>query len=228
MTRKKVTNAVADEAEKHEIERRKAIADFNTQNMGKYWIDPDKVPTEDDIAAAKKDFEGELEAFQKRDYLVADKDNAVRVANFMKTFINRTIWKGQAFVGVARFNTQMTEFVEEFEKEPKDLVLDYNALMFVVYMFKEFSGVGLDDAMWFIDNNEEFVSIHDHIYDLANESELQKKKIENLQIRWQYLAQGYYLTILEDVDEENTAPDTEPDTEVGPNKEDKECECSSK
>ena len=96
--------------------------------------------------------------------------------------------------------------------------------MFVFYMFKEYSGVGLDDALWFVDNNEEFVAVHDHIYDLANESELQKKRIENLQMRWQYLAQGYYLTILENSDEDTldpaTAPQNECDCECGP-----ECDC---
>ena len=225
MVKKKSTKALANDAEKHEIERRKAIADFNTQNMGKYWIDPDKLPTEDDINLAKNEFEKALTDFQKKDYVVADKDNAVRVAEFMKTFINRTVWKGQTFVGVVRFNTQMTEFVKECEeKGAQDLILDYNALMFVFYMFKEYSGVGLDDALWFVDNNEEFVAVHDHIYDLANESELQKKRIENLQMRWQYLAQGYYLTILENSDEDTldpaTAPQNECDCECGP-----ECDC---
>ena len=63
MVKKKSTKALANEVEKHEIERRKAIADFNTQNMGKYWIDPDKLPTEDDINLAKEEFEKALADF---------------------------------------------------------------------------------------------------------------------------------------------------------------------
>ena len=38
-----------DQVAKLEEERRKAIAEFNVQNMGKFWIDPDKVPTDEDI-----------------------------------------------------------------------------------------------------------------------------------------------------------------------------------
>ena len=53
-TDKNEANAV-DQTAKLEEERRKAIAEFNVQNMGKYWIDPDKVPTSEDIEATLSD-----------------------------------------------------------------------------------------------------------------------------------------------------------------------------
>ena len=70
-----------------EEERRKAIAEFNTTNMGKYWIDPDRVPTDEDIKKAKATFEKATKDLQeKKDYVIADKTNALRVAKFMKNF----------------------------------------------------------------------------------------------------------------------------------------------
>ena len=53
----KNVNDAASQTARLEEERRKAIAEFNVQNMGKYWIDPDKVPTSEDIENVKKEFE---------------------------------------------------------------------------------------------------------------------------------------------------------------------------
>ena len=52
----KKESAVADQAKRLEEERKKAIAEFNTQYMGKFWIDPDKVPTDKDIEDVKAVF----------------------------------------------------------------------------------------------------------------------------------------------------------------------------
>ena len=103
MSKKKDKNEanVVDQTAKLEEERRKAIAEFNVQNMGKYWIDPDKVPTSEDIENVKKEFEERTKALQeKKDYLVADKSNALRVAKFMKDFNDNAVWSQRMFVGV--------------------------------------------------------------------------------------------------------------------------------
>ena len=47
---KKNKKEEVDAQAKAEMERREAIAQFNVSNMGKYWIDKDRIPTDDEIA----------------------------------------------------------------------------------------------------------------------------------------------------------------------------------
>ena len=77
MAKKKVKEV--DEAAKQAEMRLAAIREYNVNNMGDSWIDPNHVPTEEEVADAKKEFEDRTKALQeKNDYLVADKPNALR------------------------------------------------------------------------------------------------------------------------------------------------------
>lgn len=207
---KKVLKEAAKEAEKREQERRSAIADFNVNQMGKMWIDPDKIPTEDDIANAKKEFEEFTKSIQeKQDFLIADKPNALRVAKFMQNVIDRSAWQGMFYVGILRFHAQMEDFINSFdENNPVDLVLDYGAMQFAYLMFKDFGGIGLESANWMAENNEEFVPIMDKLHEHNDWYEFQVKKSENLKQRWAAMEQGYYLVILEGADEDVVDPGT--------------------
>ena len=134
----KNVNDAASQAARLEEERRKAIAEFNVQNMGKYWIDPDKVPTSEDIENVKKEFEERTKALQeKKDYLVADKNNALRVAKFMKDFNDNSLWSQRMFVGVLNFSALMNDFIEGFdEKKPVDLILEYAPVQYAFLLFE--------------------------------------------------------------------------------------------
>ena len=97
MANKKTKKAdeAAQNAEKQAAARLAAIREFNLNNAGEAWIDPDKIPTEEDVNAAKKEFEERTIALRdKNDYLVADEANAVRVAKFLKKFIENGFWQG--------------------------------------------------------------------------------------------------------------------------------------
>ena len=64
----------------------------------KFWIDPEKTPTSEDIQQVKDEFEQRTKALQeKKDYVVADKNNALRVAKFMKEFNDNSIWTQRMF-----------------------------------------------------------------------------------------------------------------------------------
>lgn len=209
---KKEVKKAAKEAEKKEQERRMAIADFNVNQMGKLWIDPDKIPTDEDIENAKKDYEEFTKSLQeKNSYIIADEHNALRVAKFMQTVIDRMPWKGREFVGVLNFHALVEDFVKNFdENNPVPFVLDYGAMQFAAMMFKNFGGVGSESAEWFGENWEEFLPIHDKLYEHTNWCDLQYKKSENLKQRWAAMAQGYYMVILEGNDEDVVNPETIP------------------
>lgn len=199
MSKKTKTPAVS-EAEQQEIARREAIRDFNTQQMGKYWIDPDKVPTDEDIQLAKKAFEDAVTELQNRkDYVIADHANALRVAKFLKTFVEKTAWNGRMFVGVLNFRALMQDFIEGFkEDEPVNLVLDYPATQFVHVVLENYGGVGIESANWMAEIWDEYLPIYETVCDIVNEYSRQSKKCENLKEVWGAAEQGFCLVCLEE------------------------------
>jgi len=205
----KANKEVADEAKiaaQREAERRKAIADFNMQNMGKFWIDPDKVPTDEDINNAKEEFEKRTKALQeKHDYVLADKANALRVAKFIKNFNDTQHWKKDMWKGVCNFSAMMNDFIEAFdENNPVDLVLDYMPMQYIFLVFENYSGEGLKDAQKMFDMWDEFVPIYDKLHELVDWYNNEVKACEELREKWAMLEQGYYLQILDPSGEEQT------------------------
>lgn|SRR5574344_233751 len=195
--RKKEVEAAAADAAAQQSERLSTIRDFNMNSNGEFWIDPNKVPTEDDVAAAKKDFEDAVEALQnKKDYLVADEANALRVAEFLHNFIHDGFWSGQFFRGVVNFEGYITGFINECMKKPKALVMEYGPMQFCEVMLENFIGKGYDDAAQMAEIWDEYVPIYDTLKDHTTWYEGEIAKIKKLQQRWGLFTQGYYAVIL--------------------------------
>lgn len=195
---------VVDQTAKHEEERRKAIAEFNVQNMGKFWIDPDKVPTDEDIENVKKEFEERTKALQeKKDYLVADKSNALRVAKFMKDFNDNSVWSQRMFVGVLNFSALMNDFIESFdENNPKDLIMEYAPMQYAFLLFENYGGVGIESARHMAEIWDEYLPIYDTLHELVDWYKNEANKCDELKEKWAMFEQGYYLHILEGTEED--------------------------
>lgn len=195
---------VVDQTAKLEDERRKAIAEFNVQNMGKFWIDPDKVPTDEDIENVKKEFEERTKALQeKKDYLVADKSNALRVAKFMKDFNDNSVWSQRMFVGVLNFSALMNDFIENFdENNPKDLIMEYAPMQYAFLLFENYGGVGIDSARHMAEIWDEYLPIYETLHELVDWYKKEADKCDELKEKWAMFEQGYYLHILEGTEED--------------------------
>ena len=200
-------------ATKLEEERKKAIAEFNLQNAGKFWIDPDRVPTDEDIKEAQKDFEERTNALQnKNDYLIADKTNALRVAKFMKEFNDNSVWQKRMFVGVINFSAEMEDFIEKFdENNPVDLVLSYGPMQYAFLMFENYGGRGIEDAKHMAEIWEEYLPIYETLHELIDWYKNEVDMCEKLKSRWGMFEQGYYLCIMDE--DANTQQTEETETE---------------
>jgi len=213
----KKENQAMTEAEKITKEKLDAIRGFNMNNMGSMWIDPERVPTEDEINEAKEMFEKRVKALQeKNDYFIADKDNALRVAKFLKDFVSNGIWTGRFFVGVIRFVNEFIEnFIQECEKEPKDLIMDYGATNFAYQMLENYGGIGIESAKRMAEIWNEYVAIYDVLRDHMEWHKKEETICTKLQNRWSMLQQGYYLIYTDEdaesvngVDVNNTVNDS--------------------
>ena len=193
---------VVDQTAKLEEERRKAIAEFNVQNMGKYWIDPDKVPTSEDIENVKKEFEERTKALQeKKDYIVADKNNALRVAKFMKDFNDNSLWSQRMFVGVLNFSALMNDFIEGFdENNPVDLILEYAPVQYAFLLFENYGGIGIDSARHMAEIWDEYLPIYETLHELVDGYKKEAGACDELKEKWAMFEQGYYLHVLDDTE----------------------------
>lgn len=195
---KKEAKKEMNDVEKQAAMRLAAINEYNKQNQGESWIDPARTPTEEEIAEAKTAFEERTKALQeKNDYLIADEANSVRVATFLKNFIEDAEWEGQFWRGVINFSAWITEFLEKANQEPTPLVMDYGPMQFCYIMLTNKRGRGLKEAEEWAKQWDEFIPIVDTFHDHVEYHENEVKEIKKLQTRWGMLAQGYFLTYLE-------------------------------
>lgn len=225
----KTTKNVAKNATKQAEERLQTIRQFNVNNAGDLWIDPEKIPTQEDIDAAKKEFEDTTKALQeKNDYLIADANNSVRVATFLKDYISNAYWSGRYFVGIVNFDEYITKFLEEANEEPKDLVMEYGPMQFAFLMLENCGGRGLEEAKAMAEKWNEYVPIYDTFRDHIEWYKAQTEKIKKLQQKWGMMSMGYYLVILEPDNGVTNAANVAPAPECAAPEEaaaEKPCEC---
>ena len=234
--KEKVADVATQNAEKAAAQRLAAIQEFNRQNAGEAWIDAERVPTEEEINTAKEDYEKRTIALRdKNDYLVADEANALRVAKFLKKFIENGFWTQRYFVGVINFSDYITKFIAELEGTPeqeavrKPLVMEYGPLQFCYLMLENYAGHGLEDAKKMAEMWDEYVPIHDTIRDHIEWYNNEVKMCEALKQRWGMLAQGYFLVLLTSENEKGNCENTYckgDDTCECKNCEDAECTCN--
>ena len=233
--KEKVADVATQNAEKAAAQRLAAIQEFNRQNAGEAWIDAERVPTEEEINEAKEAYEKRTIALRdKNDYLVADEANALRVAKFLKKFIENGFWTQRYFVGVINFSDYITKFIAELEGTPeqeavrKPLVMEYGPLQFCYLMLENYAGHGLEDAKKMAEMWDEYVPIHDTIRDHIEWYNNEVKMCEALKQRWGMLAQGYFLVLLTSENEKGNCENTYckgDDTCECKNCEDAECTC---
>ena len=234
--KEKVADVATQNAEKAAAQRLAAIQEFNRQNAGEAWIDAERVPTEEEINEAKEAYEKRTIALRdKNDYLVADEANALRVAKFLKKFIESGFWTQRYFVGVINFSDYITKFIVELEGTPeqeavrKPLVMEYGPLQFCYLMLENYAGHGLEDAKKMAEMWDEYVPIHDTIRDHIEWYNNEVKMCEALKQRWGMLAQGYFLVLLTSENEKGNCENTYckgDDTCECKNCEDAECTCN--
>ena len=223
--KEKVADVATQNAEKAAAQRLAAIQEFNRQNAGEAWIDAERVPTEEEINEAKEAYEKRTIALRdKNDYLVADEANALRVAKFLKKFIENGFWTQRYFVGVINFSEYITKFITELEGTAeqeaarKPLTMEYGPLQFCYLMLENYAGHGLEDAKKMAEMWDEYVPIYDTIREHIEWYNNEVKMCEALKQRWGMLAQGYFLVLL-------AAENEQCNSENACCKADETCEC---
>lgn len=203
------TKQLEKEAVQHEKLRQETIKQFNLNNANSMWIDPNKVPTEEDIAQAKKDFEERTKALNEKTFIVADKTEAERVVKFLIEFIKNATWQKRTWVGVLNYVAEAEDFLKEYLEEAKDYVLPYAPIQFLYLMLDNYQGTGYDEAVKMSKIWDEYIPIHDSLGDIIAWYNNEAEECQKLQQRWASMEQGYYLVILPPVEPDVTDKEAE-------------------
>jgi hypothetical protein len=146
-----------------------------------------------DVDAAKVEFEERVKALQAKTYLIADKDNAERVAKFLQHFNNVDAqWSKNLWIGIIQFDKYITDFLTKFGEVPCDLVFDYGPLSFMYTIMMEPRGTGLESAKYMESINEEYSKILEVIGQHVDWIQTEQKHCQNLQDVWSLRSQGFY------------------------------------
>ena len=132
--------------EQKEYARMNVRTEFN-KKFSKWATIADENATDEDIEKAKADFNAAVEETKARTYTLATTDGncAMKAAHILHTWNTKlNVWGAAAWRGVIAFNKFITDFME---KQPGDLVVDYNTLVFLHQQMQTPYGIGFDDAM---------------------------------------------------------------------------------
>ena len=194
---KKLTNE-EKEAAKVTAERNQVIRDFNMNNAGRSWINPERIPTDEDKKMVKDAFDAiTAKLKENRTYLIADKDNALRVVNFIKNFNETCFWMQRSFVGILNLDKELNDFIQEYAKEPQDLRLSIGATQFTYNIFENYAGIGIEAAKKMADMWDEYIPIYDTLRGHVENMQLEYEYVNRLQEVWQLAEQGYFCLMLD-------------------------------
>lgn len=133
--------------EQKEYARMNVRTEFN-KKFSKWASIADEDATDEDIEKAKADFNAAVDETKARTYTLATTEGdcakrAAKILNAWNTKLN--VWGASAWRGVIAFDKFINEFIES--KESKDLVVDYNTLVFLHQQMQTPYGVGFEAAM---------------------------------------------------------------------------------
>lgn len=115
------------------------------------WITVyDDDATDEDIEAAKKEFQDKVDVYTNKKYEItaANTGKSLQYAEFLKKYNNMaTAWEQGAWKGVLVFDKVITKFIEDFKEDPnKAFEIDYSTLIFLYNTMQRPAGVGIESA----------------------------------------------------------------------------------
>lgn len=135
--------------EQKEFARISVRQEFN-KNFSK-WAEIDPVnATDEDIEAAKKDFEDCVEENKNKMFTLATHEDglALKTAKFLKEWNALfNTWERGSWRGMIHFDRVITDIISELEADAeKDFQVDYSTLIFLYQSMGEPKGVGVETA----------------------------------------------------------------------------------
>ena len=197
--------------------RTKFIEQYNANNTDSKILDQDV--TEDDIKEIETRMDALKEARASMSYEIADTDNALRIATFLRDWnANDFFWVKDMWRGVLKFDEFITSEIEKITTTAQPLVFDFGALTYVYNAMMQPTGRGIDAARFMEEISDTYDSVLDivgqYIEDFQEENKLFQRLGNCLQARYQGLMMVLAEDLTDDTTEDTDAVEELPDNVV--------------
>lgn len=180
------------------------------EELSKAIKDNKNKPTEEEVKAAGEDFEKTAKAFPLKMWALGEPKDARLYCDYLNHYVrNRLFWTKNGWMGVVKLVEEL-EAASNLLNGKNSLELGYQALEFVYYSLMNPGGVGLQSALDFESEGEQFIPLMEAVGNKLNEARLDLKKIQFLQDKYTAMQQGFYLEVEPPADPAVPVPEINP------------------
>jgi hypothetical protein len=130
-------------------EARESLRARMKERFGEWLEVSDETATDDDITAARKEFEDKVAVYTNKQYEMSSADKAIEMVEFIKAWNAKyNHWEKGAWRGVVNLDTVLEKKLEELKsaEESKAFEVDYQTLMFLYKSMQNPNGYGIESA----------------------------------------------------------------------------------
>lgn len=168
--------------------------EFSAANQTQKDPSQGKKPSDEEVAAAKKEFEDAIEDFNNGIWQVGEEKDAQQITDYLVNFIhNKVFWYKDGWQGVLKFNEEIQKRKDELNNGDRNaLELTWQALEFIFHSMSNPGGIGLESARLMQEENETYTFVMEKVGESLQTARDTLNNIENLQQKWASMSQGFY------------------------------------
>jgi hypothetical protein len=165
-------------------------------------------PTEEEIKLAGEEFEYASKIFPTKMWEIGEVKDARLFCDYLSHYVkNRLFWTKNGWMGVVKLEEELRA-AEILLNGKEPLKLGYQALEFVYFSLMNPGGVGLQSALDFETEGEQYIPLMEAVSITLEKARVELKTIQFLQDKYTAMQQGFYLEL--------EPPDAEPIPEEAP------------
>lgn len=150
-------------------------------------------PTEEEVRLAGVEFETAAKNFPGKLWEIGEVKDARLFCDYLSHYVkNRLFWTKNGWMGVVKLEEELRA-AEILLNGKEPLKLGYQALEFIYYSLMNPGGVGLQSALDFETEGEQYIPLMEAVSLTLEKARTQLKEIQFLQDKYAAMQQGFYL-----------------------------------
>ena len=152
-------------------------------------------PTEEEIKAAGAEFEYASKVFPSKLWEIGEVKDARVFCDYLSHYVrNRLFWTKNGWMGVVKLDEEL-KAAENLLNGKEPFKLGYQALEFIYYSLMNPGGIGLQAALDFETEGEQYLPLVEAVSVSLEKARTQLKEIQFLQDKYAAMQQGFYLEL---------------------------------
>ena len=152
-------------------------------------------PSQEEVDKAGAEVEAAAKAFPLTMWALGEPKDARLYCDYLNHYVrNRLFWTKNGWMGVVKLVEEL-QAAQNLLNGKNSLELGYQALEFIYYSLMNPGGIGLQSALDFEAEGEQFIPLMEIVGTKLNEARNELKRIQFLQDKYAAMQQGFYLEI---------------------------------